>query len=90
MMGTADQISETFDAKFQALQIVAKMAYEFVNELQPGDRFFGLQSEAAQRFDIGSEGYGLFVGCALHHMSKFVMDVDADRRIVSIVRVKNS
>jgi hypothetical protein len=86
-MGTADQISETFDAKFQALRIVAKMAYDYVNKLQPGDRFLGAQTEAARFFDIGSDGYGLFVGCALHQMSRYVMDVDRNRVIVSIVRI---
>ena len=79
---------QAFDARFHALQVVAKMAYEFVNNLQPGDKFHGLQVEAAKHFDVGSEGYGMFIGCALHQMSRFVIDFDRERRIVSIVRVK--
>lgn len=88
-METTAQESSAFDAKFRALQIVAKMAYEYVNNLQPGDRYLGLQTEAARHFDIGSEGYGLFIGCALHQMTRYVMDVDKDSRIISIVRVTN-
>ena len=85
-----DTVEAGFEAKFNALQIVARMAYEYVEGLQPGDRFLGLQAEAARHFDIGSEGYGLFIGCALHQMSKFAMDVGADRRIISIVRRNQS
>jgi hypothetical protein len=81
-----DTVEAGFEAKFNASQIVARMAYEYVEGLQPGDRFLGLQAEAARHFDIGSEGYGLFIGCALHQMTKFVMDVDSERRIISIVR----
>lgn len=77
---------QNFEAKFDALQIVARMAYEFVEGLQPGDKFHGLQVEAARHFDVGSQGYGLFIGCALHQMSRFAIDFDAERRIISIVR----
>jgi hypothetical protein len=80
--------NHAFNAQFQALQIVARMARDFVDNMQPGDRFFGLQVEAAKHFDIGSEGYGLFIGCCLHQMSRYVMDFDSERRIVSIVPVK--
>lgn len=81
-------IEQSSDAKAEALQIVARMAYEYVNSLQPGDYYFGLQAEARRHFDVGSQGYGLFIKCALHQMTRYVMDVDADRRIVSIVMVK--
>jgi hypothetical protein len=87
-MNATAQVETDFDAQFNALQIVAKMAYDYVNNLQPGDRYLGLQAEAARHFDIGSEGYGLFIGCATHQMRNLVMDVDGDRRIISIVRVK--
>jgi hypothetical protein len=82
------QVAEQgFDQKFNALQVVARMAYDYIEQLQPGDKFFGLQVEAAKHFDVGSEGYGQFIGCALHHMSRFAIDFDGQRRIVSIARV---
>lgn len=76
------------DAKFRAKQIVARMAYDFIESLKPGDRFPGLQAEAGKHFDVGSEAYGLFIGCALHQMTRYVIDFDDNRIIVSIVRVK--
>jgi hypothetical protein len=81
------QVQEKFDMRFRALQVVARMAYDYIEHLQPGDKFHGLQVEAAKHFDVGSEGYGLFIGCALHHMSRFAIDFDGQRRIVSIARV---
>jgi hypothetical protein len=80
--------NSTSDAKFRASQIVSRMAFEYVNNLQPGDRFLGPQVEAAKHFDVGSEGYELFVGCALHKMGSIVMDLDKDGCIISIVPVR--
>lgn len=86
-MQTAQEQS-TFEAQFHALRIVSRMAYEYVDNLQPGDRFI-LQAEAAKHFDVASEGYNLFINCVRHQMRNMVMDVDAERRIVSIVCVKH-
>lgn len=75
------------EAKFRALQIVSRIAYDYIENLMPGDIFHGIPAEAARRFDVGSEGYGLFIGCAEHHMTEFVMDLDSERRIISIARL---
>jgi len=77
-------IIEHGETQLNARQIVARMAYEYIQNLQPGDRFLGLQAEAARHFDIGSEGYGLFIARALHERSKIAMDLDSERRIISI------
>ena len=87
-MKSMEQAEPKFETKYKALQVVVRMAFDYVEGLKPGDRYLGLQTEAAKHFDIGSEAYGLFIGCGMHQMTKFVMDVDDERRIISIVRVK--
>lgn len=87
-MSVLEQGETWLAAQPSARQIVARMAGEYIDNLQPGERFLGLQAEAARHFDIGSEGYGLFISHALHQMAKISMDLDAEHRIVSIVRTR--
>lgn len=77
----------TDSEKMQVLQVAAVMAREYVANLQPGDRFLGLVPEAAKHFDIGSEGYNLFVNCAAIELERVAMDLDATNRIISLARV---
>lgn len=77
-----------FENKVQtaAVNIAQKHAREFVANLQPGDKFAGLNAEAGRLFTPGSVGYGLFINYGLIELARIALDLDKDGTIISMAK----